>query len=135
MFWKSGENFNMKQLTNLMLVGYNFTENFTVDLAMGILQYVWNGIDSCFSWWIYRSITIKRNQFAKKKVQAVWFFKETNKRVNTCLTHCSQNKTKKEKKMNNKHSRLLLVFRENPTKWNYGTVEEVPCWRLTPHLL
>ena len=26
-----------------------------------------------------------------------------------------------KKKMNNKHSQVLLVFRKNPRKWNYGT--------------
>ena len=39
-----------------MVVGYNFTENFTVDVAMGIFRKV-----------IYRSINIKSNQFAGKK--------------------------------------------------------------------
>ena len=36
-FWKSGENFNLEELTNPMLVGYNFTENFTVEVDGGIL--------------------------------------------------------------------------------------------------
>ena len=35
-------------------------------------------------------------------------------RVNSYLTHCSQ------KKINSKHSQVLLVFRKNPRKWNYG---------------
>ena len=39
-FWKSGENYNLEELINLMLVGYNFTENLTVDVAMGILRNV-----------------------------------------------------------------------------------------------
>ena len=46
-------------------------------------------------------------------VKTVWLFEET-KRVNSCLTRCSQ------KKMNNKHYHVLLVFRKNPRKWNYG---------------
>ena len=33
-FWKSGENFNLEELINPMLVGYTFTENFAVDVAM-----------------------------------------------------------------------------------------------------
>ena len=48
----------------------------------------------------------------EEKKQAVWFFEET-KRVNSCLIHCSQ------RKMNNKHSQVLLVFRKSPRKWNY----------------
>ena len=37
-FWKSRENFNVEELTKLMLVGYNFTENFTVDVAVGFFS-------------------------------------------------------------------------------------------------
>ena len=37
-FWKSGENFNPKQVTNLMLVDNNFTENFTADVPVGIFR-------------------------------------------------------------------------------------------------
>ena len=33
-FWKSGENFNMEELINSMLVGYNFTKNFNVDIVV-----------------------------------------------------------------------------------------------------
>ena len=39
-FWKSEENFNPKQLANLMLAGNNFTENFTADVPVGIFQNV-----------------------------------------------------------------------------------------------
>ena len=39
-FWKSGENFNLEELTNPMLVGDNFTENFTVDVDMEIFRNV-----------------------------------------------------------------------------------------------
>ena len=38
--WKFGENFNLEDLTNPMLVGYNFTGNFTVDVAEGIFRNV-----------------------------------------------------------------------------------------------
>ena len=31
-FWKSGENFNLKELTNPMLPGDNFMENFTAEV-------------------------------------------------------------------------------------------------------
>ena len=31
-FWKSGENFNLKELTNPMLAGDNFMENFTAEV-------------------------------------------------------------------------------------------------------
>ena len=37
-FWISGEKFNLEELINLMLVGYNFTENFTKDVAVGTFQ-------------------------------------------------------------------------------------------------
>ena len=37
-FWKSGENFNPKQVTNLMLVDSNFAENFTADVPVGVSQ-------------------------------------------------------------------------------------------------
>ena len=39
-FWKSGENFNLEELTSPMLLGYNFTENFTVDAVLGIFRNV-----------------------------------------------------------------------------------------------
>ena len=39
-FQKSGENFNPKQLTNLMLEDNNFTENFAADVPVGIFQNV-----------------------------------------------------------------------------------------------
>ena len=64
------------ELKNPMLVGYNFTENFTVDVAEGIFRNVWNNIQSCFSWRIYRSITIKSNQFAGKKYRPSDFLKK-----------------------------------------------------------
>ena len=38
--WKSGENFNPKQLTNLMLADDNFTENYTPDIHIGLFQNV-----------------------------------------------------------------------------------------------
>ena len=37
---KSGENFNLKQLTNLMLADGDFTENFTAGVPVGIFQNV-----------------------------------------------------------------------------------------------
>ena len=40
MFWKSEENFNLEELTNPMLVGDNFTEIFTAEVAMGIFRNV-----------------------------------------------------------------------------------------------
>ena len=39
-FWKSGENFNPKQLTNLMLAVDNFTENYTADIHVRLFQNV-----------------------------------------------------------------------------------------------
>ena len=48
-----------------MLVGYNFTENFTVEY-----------IHSCFSGRIFPSITIKSNQFAGKKYKPSDFLKK-----------------------------------------------------------
>ena len=38
--WKSGENFNPKQLTNLVLTDNNFIENFAADVPVGIFQNV-----------------------------------------------------------------------------------------------
>ena len=37
-FWKSGENFDLEELINPMLAGYNFTENFIVEIAVGISE-------------------------------------------------------------------------------------------------
>ena len=34
-FWKYGENINLEELINTMLVGYNFTEDLTKDVAVG----------------------------------------------------------------------------------------------------
>ena len=39
-FWKSGENINLQELTNPMLVGYNFPENLTADAAVVTFQNV-----------------------------------------------------------------------------------------------
>ena len=112
--WKSGENFNLEELTNSMLVGYNFTENFTVDVAVGIFRNVWNNIHSCFYWRIYRSITIKSNQFAGKKYRSSDFWRNKESKF--------LHDTLQSKKMNNKRSQvlLLLVFRKTPRRWNYG---------------
>ena len=48
-FWKSGGNFNLEELSNPVLVGYNFTDNFNVDVAVGIFWNIQNNIHSCFS--------------------------------------------------------------------------------------
>ena len=53
-FWKSKENFNPKQLTNLMLADGNFNENFTADVPVENFQNVWNNILNFFSWRIYQ---------------------------------------------------------------------------------
>ena len=37
-FWKSRENFNLEELMNLILVAYNLTENFIVDVAVEIFR-------------------------------------------------------------------------------------------------
>ena len=39
-FWKSGGNFSLEQLTNPMLAGNNFTENFTTGAPVGFSQNV-----------------------------------------------------------------------------------------------
>ena len=39
-FWKSGENFDLEELINSILVGDNFTENFTEDVAVGFFRNV-----------------------------------------------------------------------------------------------
>ena len=39
-FSKSDENFNLKQLTNIMSADENFTESFTADVPIGIFQNV-----------------------------------------------------------------------------------------------
>ena len=82
-FWKSGENFNLEELINPMLAGYNFTENFTVDVAVDVTVSPSEFIDQ-----LLKVISFQ------EKVQAVWFFEET-KRINSCLTHCSQKINKK----------------------------------------
>ena len=75
-FQKSRENFNPKQLTNLMLEDNNFTENFAAYVPVGIFQNVSNNINSCFCWQIYQ-LLLKVISLLKK-VQGVWFFEETN---------------------------------------------------------
>ena len=72
-FQKFRENFNPKQLTNLMLEDNNFTENFAAYVPVGIFQNVSN---SCFCWQIYQ-LLLKVISLLKK-VQGVWFFEETN---------------------------------------------------------
>ena len=71
-FGNSGENFKVEGLTNSMMLGYNFTENFTADIAMGVFRNVY----SCFSWQIYGSITIKSNGFAGIKYRPSDFLKK-----------------------------------------------------------
>ena len=75
-FQKFRENFNPKQLTNLMLEDNNFTENFAAYVPVGIFQNVSNNIHSCFRWQIYQ-LLLKVISLLKK-VQGVWFFEETN---------------------------------------------------------
>ena len=58
-----------------MLVGYNFTENFTEDVAVGISE-TSKTISTAVSLGEYRSITIKSNQFAGKKNRPSDFFKK-----------------------------------------------------------
>ena len=113
--WKSGEKVNLEELTNPVLVGYNSTGNFTVDVAVGIFRNVSNNIDSCFSWQIYRSITMKSNQLAEKKYWPSDFMKRQRGKI--LAWH---NAVKKKKKMNHKHSQVLLVFGKSPRKLNYG---------------
>ena len=64
-----------------MLVGYNFKENFTVDVAVRIFRNVLNNIHSCFSWRIYRLITVKSNQFAGKKSRPSDFLKKQREQI------------------------------------------------------
>ena len=105
-----------------MLVSFNFTENLTVDVAVGIFRNVYNNIHSCFSWQIYQLITIKNSQFEGRSTDRLifWRNKET---VNSCLIHCSHKKQKKKlkktKKTNNKHFQMLLVFRKKSRRLNY----------------
>ena len=37
-FWKSGENFNLEELTNPMFLGYNFTDNLLLTLLWGFSE-------------------------------------------------------------------------------------------------
>ena len=91
-----------------MLVGYNFTEDFTRRCHENFPKRL-KQIHSCFS--------VKSNQFAGKKYRPTDFLKKHTNIVNSCLTHYSQ-------KMNNKHSQVLLVFRKNPRNETTG---ETPC--------
>ena len=75
-FWKFGEKFNLEELINPLLVDCNLTENFTVDVVMGIFQNAEHNIHSCFSVRICPSITIKSNQFAGKKYKPSDFLKK-----------------------------------------------------------
>ena len=63
-------------------------------------------------WRIYRSVAIKSNQFAGKKYRPSDFLKKQREQI--LAWHIAV------KKMNNKHSQALLIFRKNPRKWNYG---------------
>ena len=67
-FWKSRENFNLEEFMNPILVAYNLTENFIVDVAVEIFRN--------FSGRIYPSITININQFAGKKYRRSDFLKK-----------------------------------------------------------
>ena len=62
-------------------------------------------------------ITIKSNQL-EEKVQAVWFFEETNRNKEN-MTHCSQKKRVKNTQVFLKTS---VPNRKNPRKWNYGWI-------------
>ena len=80
----------------------------------------------------------------RKKYRASDFLKKQmeTKRVNSCLTHCSQKKKREreteieKKEMSKKHPQVFLKIgvpnRKILRKWNY---EEVPGWRPALHLL
>ena len=109
MFWKSGGNFNLEELSNPVLVGYNFTDNFNVDVAVGIFWNIQNNIHSV-------SLSEYTNQLLSKVIRL------EDKSTGSLIFW--RNKESKSyfpvKKINKKHSQVLLVFRKNPGKWNYG---------------
>ena len=124
-FSKSEENFNPKQLTNIMFADDNFTESFTADVPMGVFQNVLNNIHSSFCWWIYKLllkvISLKKkcrlSDFLKKQIETkrVWHI-AVKKRITNTLTGCSQ-------------VFLIEKILENET------TGEFPGWRPALHLL
>ena len=84
-----------------MLLGYNFTENFTADIAMGVFRNVY----SCFSWQIYGSITIKSNEFAGIKYRPSDFLKKQREYI--LAWHIAVKKKKKKEKK----KRVTNIFR------------------------
>ena len=86
-FWKSGENFNLEELTNLILVGYNFTENFSVDETS-------KTIPTPVSLGEFIDQLLSKVISLQEKKQAVWFFKEAKSKF---LLDTLQSKKKKKK--------------------------------------
>ena len=64
-------------------------------------------------------ITIKSNQFAGKKYSASEFLKKQRNRGSKFLLDTLQPKKKKKKKKK-RITRVLLVYRKNHRKGNYG---------------
>ena len=119
---KTGENFNPKQLTKPMLTDDSFTEIFTVDVPVGIFQNVSSNIYSCFCWRIYQLLLKVSSLY--KKVQAVWFFEETN-RIKESITHCSQKKKQKNIQV---FLKIGVPNWKNPRNWNYRWTSRVNTW-------
>ena len=111
-FWKSGENFILEELTNPVLVSYNFTENFTVELLWEFSETSKTiptavSLGEFIDQSLLKVISLQVNSTGRL---IFWRNKESKFLLGTLQS----------KEMNNKHSQVLLVFRKNPRKWNYG---------------
>ena len=108
-FRKSGENFNLEELKNPILVGCNFTKIFTVDVLWGFSKTPKT-----------ISTTVSPGKFIDQLLFKVISLQEKN---TGCLEFWRKSKflfdILQSTKMNNKHSKVLLEFRKNPRKWNY----------------
>ena len=85
-----------------MLVGDNFTENFTGDFGNFPKR-----LKQCPQLFVFAnlSITIKSNQFAGKKYRVSYFLKKQRNKESKLLLDILQSKKKrKKKKMNNKQT-------------------------------
>ena len=104
MFWKSGKDSSLEELTNPMFVCYN--------------QFYWELHCRCCCWNFPKSLkTIFKVASLGKFIDQLLLKVISLQEKNTGRLIFWRNK---EKKMNNKHSQVLLVFRKNPRKWSFG---------------
>ena len=95
-----------------MFIGDNFNEDFTADVAVGIFRKQYPLLFLFGNLSVYTKVIC----FQEKSTGSLRFLRNIEtKRVNSCLTNCSQKRKKKKK-----HFQVFQVFRKNPRKWNYG---------------